>query len=180
MDLINKLKAEIERGFYKSDLERLIGLPTNTLSGIMSGKRDIGIKGKLKIEKYFQQVPLPDPLAVNTENGKVNEKIDRLTNGPLIPEGSRHISVEELKSHSVYEPVMPELEINLDKLVVEKEPLVMTKLMPIEPAITVFGSSVIKRLAEDGATAEQVEEMIKGNKKLTPGEISMIRSKIKS
>jgi len=52
MDYVTILMADLEKGYSKSDLERLIGLPKNNLSGILKGDRVLSKKSKLKIEKW--------------------------------------------------------------------------------------------------------------------------------
>lgn len=63
MDLIDELRADLDKGYSKSDLEKLIGLPTNNLSGILKGNRNLSKKSILKIEKWMASEK-PDPLNV--------------------------------------------------------------------------------------------------------------------
>jgi plasmid maintenance system antidote protein VapI len=81
MNLIKELQKDLDSGFTKSDLERCIGLPKNSLSGIMAGSRNISKKSKLKIE-HFLNNSKPNPLELvfnkpekkseNTEKQKVD------------------------------------------------------------------------------------------------------------
>lgn len=61
MDYIKSLEADLEKGYSKSDLERLIGLPKNNLSGILKGDRKLSKKSQLKIDKWMASEK-PDPL----------------------------------------------------------------------------------------------------------------------
>jgi len=66
------LLAELDRGFSKADLERLIGLPKNNLSGILKGDRNLSKKSQLKIDKWMASEK-PDPLQVFFVKEKVKE-----------------------------------------------------------------------------------------------------------
>lgn len=57
------LLEDLAKGYSKSDLEKLIGLPKNNLSGILKGDRNLSKKSKLKIEKWMASVK-PDPLSL--------------------------------------------------------------------------------------------------------------------
>lgn len=76
MNHIELLKKDLADGFSKSELETLIGLPQNVLSGIISGKRSLSKKSKLKIERFMTGAK-PDPLKL--EPSKI--KIQDLTTG---------------------------------------------------------------------------------------------------
>lgn len=77
MNHIELLKKDLADGFSKSELETLIGLPQNVLSGIISGKRSLSKKSKLKIER-FMTGEKPDPLNVKSSDGV---KLKDLTTG---------------------------------------------------------------------------------------------------
>jgi len=62
MNYIEILQADLEKGYSKADLERLIGLPKNNLSGILKGNRKLSRKSELKIEKW-QASEKPNPLS---------------------------------------------------------------------------------------------------------------------
>lgn len=61
MDYIAILKADLEKGYSKADLEWLIGLPQNNLSGILKGDRRLSKLSELKIEKW-EASQKPNPL----------------------------------------------------------------------------------------------------------------------
>ena len=61
MDCVTKIKEELERGFSKATLEKLIGLPKNNLASILTGNRNFSKTSELKINKFFQ-LPKLDPL----------------------------------------------------------------------------------------------------------------------
>lgn len=64
MDYIKSLEADLEKGYSKSDLEKLIGLPKNNLSGILKGGRKLSKKSQLKIERWDKSEK-PDPLTLH-------------------------------------------------------------------------------------------------------------------
>lgn len=72
MDYIKSLEADLEKGYSKSDLEKLIGLPKNNLSGILKGGRTLSKKSKLKIDKW-EASEKPDPLQVFFVKERVKE-----------------------------------------------------------------------------------------------------------
>jgi len=73
MDYIALLQTDIDNGFYKSDLEKLIGLPKNNLSGILKGDRKLSKKSILKIEKWVKSKK-PDPLTLTFQKSEKKAK----------------------------------------------------------------------------------------------------------
>ena len=79
MDYVQLLKDEIASGFSKSDLEFLIGLPKNSLSGVINQGRPLSKKSKAKIDVFLQS-DKPDPTTfkrikeVVKENNKPENK----------------------------------------------------------------------------------------------------------
>lgn len=71
MNWIRQLNDELERGFSKSDLEKLIGLPKNNLSEILKGKRVLSKISALKIDRYMAGEKI-DPLEY--QKTKIREK----------------------------------------------------------------------------------------------------------
>lgn len=63
-DYIELLKADLELGYSKSDLERLIGLPRNNLTGILKGDKNLSKKSQKKIE-VWEASNKPDPLKLH-------------------------------------------------------------------------------------------------------------------
>lgn len=63
MNLIEQIKADLEKGYSKVDLERLIGLPQNSLSGVIAGTKTLSKKSELKVEKFMASEK-PDPLTL--------------------------------------------------------------------------------------------------------------------
>jgi len=72
MDYIKVLSEDLEKGYSKADLERLIGLPKNNLSGILKGDRKLSKKSQLKIEKWMASEK-PNPLEISLVKEKVKE-----------------------------------------------------------------------------------------------------------
>ena len=52
MDWKQVINADLSKGFSKSDLELLIGLPKNTLASLLTDKKKISKKSLLKIDKW--------------------------------------------------------------------------------------------------------------------------------
>jgi len=61
MDYKAVIQDDLKAGFSKVELEVLIGLPKNNLSGILKGNRKLSRKSELKIEKW-QKSEKPNPL----------------------------------------------------------------------------------------------------------------------
>jgi|ERR1700690_1661988 len=61
MDVIQEIKSDLEKGFSKVDLEKLIGLPQNCLSNVLKGNKVLSKKSILKIEKWSASNK-PNPL----------------------------------------------------------------------------------------------------------------------
>ena len=54
MDLRIRFSQEIDKGFSKSDLEKLIGLPKNSLASFLSGDdKRLSRKNRIKSEKFL-------------------------------------------------------------------------------------------------------------------------------
>jgi hypothetical protein len=67
MDYKAVLLEDLGKGFSKSDLERLIRLPKNSLSGVLSGTKKLSKKSELKIE-VWEKSDKPNPLEVKYWN----------------------------------------------------------------------------------------------------------------
>lgn len=80
MDFVQLLKDDLEKGYSKSDLEKLIGLPKNNLSGILKGDRKLSKKSQLKIERWDKSEK-PDPLTLHdlvyANGAKVGQVVDK-------------------------------------------------------------------------------------------------------
>lgn len=63
MDYAAVIQADLDKGFTKSALEILIGLPKNNLASFLTGKRELSKISKLKIEKWDASEK-PDPLNI--------------------------------------------------------------------------------------------------------------------
>ena len=77
MDYKAIINADLNAGFSKVELEVLIGLPKNNLSGILKGNRKLSRKSELKIEKW-QKSSKPNPLDLKIEK-LVKVKVTDLT-----------------------------------------------------------------------------------------------------
>ena len=60
MKHIEIIKSDLEKGFKKTQLEKLIGLPENSLSGVLSGKKKLSRQSIIKIE-LWNKSEKPDP-----------------------------------------------------------------------------------------------------------------------
>lgn len=74
-ELIVLLRKDIESGFSKSDLERLIGLPKNSLSNVLSGNKLLSQKSILKVQ-VFMKSEKPNPLDLIVPKKKVVKVTD--------------------------------------------------------------------------------------------------------
>lgn len=72
MDYKAVLLADLGKGFTKSKLEELIGLPKNNLSGFLKGDRKLSKISMLKIEKW-EASEKPDPLKIVSYKKEVKE-----------------------------------------------------------------------------------------------------------
>lgn len=108
MDYVQLLKDEIASGFSKSDLEFLIGLPKNSLSGVINQGRPLSKKSKAKIDVFLQS-DKPDPTTfkrikeVVKENNKPENKERILAERNEVP---KEIEVRKhpLTTEDVHEP----------------------------------------------------------------------------
>ena len=63
MNYIELLNADLIKGYSKSDLEMLIGLPKNSLSGVIKGDKKLSKISQLKIQEW-EASKKPSPLQV--------------------------------------------------------------------------------------------------------------------
>jgi len=63
-NFVQILKDDLEKGYSKSDLELIIGLPKNSLSGVIKGDKKLSKKSELKINDW-QNSEKPSPLKIN-------------------------------------------------------------------------------------------------------------------
>ncbi len=99
MDYKAVLLEDLERGFSKSDLEKLIGLPQNNLSGMLNGNREFSKKSKLKIEKWMASEK-PHPLNVFFE--KVSSPEIQTVPDKDLPEMKDRLLKSHLKKYKQY------------------------------------------------------------------------------
>jgi len=64
INFVQILKDDLEKGYSKSDLELVIGLPKNSLSGVIKGDKKLSKKSELKISEW-QNSEKPSPLKIN-------------------------------------------------------------------------------------------------------------------
>jgi hypothetical protein len=69
MEISEQLNQELKRGFSKTDLEKLIGLPKNFLSGFLKGKKKLSKKAEIKTANWLAS-DKPNPLELNTKGTK--------------------------------------------------------------------------------------------------------------
>lgn len=82
MDILKVLQDDLNNGFSKSQLERIIGLPKNCLSGVLKGDKKLSKKSVLKIEKW-EKSEKPNPLGI-LPSSPGTLRIDALVNPGLI------------------------------------------------------------------------------------------------
>lgn len=88
-DFNEKIKADLDKGFSKTQLEILIGLPLNSLSGIMAGKKKLSKKSILRFQRWNESEK-PDPLTVKVvrkpsekTSGKIRNKVSKTAKDAL-------------------------------------------------------------------------------------------------
>jgi len=64
MNQIETIKSDLEKGFKKTQLEKLIGLPKNSLSGVLSGRKKLSRLSIIKIDQWNKS-DKPDPVLGN-------------------------------------------------------------------------------------------------------------------
>ena len=79
MDAIKELEKDLLSGFSKRDLETLIGLPQNSLSNVLSGKKKLSKKSEAKIEKWSLSEK-PDPFLLSGKRGNTENRVKDFTN----------------------------------------------------------------------------------------------------
>lgn len=72
MDFLAILKFDLNKGYSKRQLELLIGLPQNSLSGILKGDKKLSKKSEIKIERW-EVSEKPDPLNVKKAPASSNK-----------------------------------------------------------------------------------------------------------
>lgn len=82
MNYLEVLRADLEKGFTKADLERLIGLPKNNLSGVLKGDKKLSRKSELKIE-LWEASEKPNPLELKYQNRIEDLAAGRLTDADM-------------------------------------------------------------------------------------------------
>lgn len=71
MDFITELNKDLANGFSKSDLEKLIGLPKNSLSGVLRGSKKLSKKSQIKIDVWSKSEK-PNPIDLKFEKLAAN------------------------------------------------------------------------------------------------------------
>ena len=118
--MLDKIKQELERGFTKRELEVLMGIPKNNLSGILKGKKKISAKGLIRIQKYFDLEKMPIP------SEKI-EKVKRMVIENNKPANKARIEAERNKVKDLppeirKQPLMPSEMVNRHKLWKQGDP----------------------------------------------------------
>lgn len=74
MELVKRLQLEIDKGFSKSELERIVELPLNTLSSILTGKKKMTAKHELSVSSFLDKNPNLNPLDYPKRTRRVKEQ----------------------------------------------------------------------------------------------------------
>ena len=115
MEIIKRLQLEVQKGFSKSDLERIIDLPMNTLSSVLTGKKKMTQKQELLVIRFLDEHPNLNPLDYpkRTRTPKNPKKTGKLNEvGKSDIKNAPKIKVSELKNNQspppqVIKPEMP-------------------------------------------------------------------------
>lgn len=83
--LTDKIKQELDKGFSIRDLEILIGLPKNSLSSVLAGKKKLSKVSQRKSERYLENpTDFFEYLTIKELNKKVVNSMEK-SNFPDIP-----------------------------------------------------------------------------------------------
>ncbi len=92
MNYIELLNADLIKGYSKSDLEMLIGLPKNSLSGVVKGDKKLSKISQLKIQEW-EASKKPSPLqVVEAKRQQALVKLKMITPANT---NSRYIDIKE-------------------------------------------------------------------------------------
>lgn len=94
MNYLELLEDDLKKGYTKADLERLIGLPKNSLSGILKENKKLSRLSELKIEKW-EVSEKPNPLDLPEIKKQMQLAKIKLT-APANP-NSHYVDIEELR-----------------------------------------------------------------------------------
>jgi len=76
MDYKELILSDLEKGYSKADLERLIGLPKNNLAGVLKGNKKFSRKSELKID-IWEKSEKPSPLQAFVMNEISNNYVSK-------------------------------------------------------------------------------------------------------
>lgn len=113
MDCKEYLDAQVSIGYSKSDLERLIGLPKNFLSGFLSGKKNLGAKNKLRVLNWSMVEDKPTPLEVDNYLKKLaNERLGSIVFQQPTPTSFHTEKIDNIKHDEVGQWEEPKNTVN--------------------------------------------------------------------
>lgn len=179
------IQADLDKGFTKTQLEKLIGLPKNNLTYIMSGNKEFSKLSTLKIDKW-EASEKPNPLTLVVPKKKKGFLTDHL-GGNTIGEIFDVSKIEEMINSFGTEGNISSKPYNLNTkatAISATNGKAVTVNITEENHVGEKPAAVIEypqilSLAKSGATKEQIDALVSANKKLTPGQKSMITSKLK-
>jgi len=154
MDSIQILERDLEKGYSKSDLERLVGLPKNSLSGILKGSKNLSKKSVLKIQAW-EKSEKPDPLNLQWKEIQTTIAENNL------PENKEKILEEKNR--------LPKEQYN------SKHPAT-----PNECTEYPSDFQSLLKIAKEGVDNEEAFKMAVSASKLAPNQKSMVLAKLKS
>lgn len=122
MELNDQIKQELERGFTKSELERIWDLPKNSLSAVLNpeNKATLSKKGEIRVKAYFDADPLtrPDP-SPRIARGKKTIVIEGT--GEEMPQLMKDAGVKMPLPKTTYDGVRMEHNLREDELDLNSE-----------------------------------------------------------
>jgi hypothetical protein len=116
MDYLAQLKVDLDKGYSKSDLERLIGLPRNSLKGTLKGQKKLSKKSEKRIE-LWEASEKPDPLKLHFVKKQVKENnqpenkeriLEERNKVPDKPKTENPLTENEVKKESAVEKMLRE------------------------------------------------------------------------
>jgi hypothetical protein len=111
MDILKEIESLINNGFSKSDIEYLSRISKNSLSSILSGKKNLSKKNELRLKRFLDS-DIPDPLTFKKED--------------IIATASKNISRIKGKD---YAPDVHEIQKEVDKIVINPKKEKLEKLI---------------------------------------------------
>ena len=94
MNILESIQELLDSGFSKSDIEHLSGITKNSLSSVLSGKRNLSKKNEIRLKRFLES-DIPDPL---TFNKKLPNSVKEINQIQIKKEPKEKSVIESLKN----------------------------------------------------------------------------------